>query len=183
MFDPSGYLAHLAAKGYLGKNTVDHRRHCLQRFFAYLAEFQVFDPQTVTREHVEGYFTYLKTEYLTYKGTPLSNSAYRSQITAVDDFFKWLKNIGQILISPVVHRPVVPRNGKIPEVFTEEEMIKILDSCPFNTPYGLRVGELIGLNVEDFLAERQELVIVKGKGAKDRVVPVGEIALSPALAD
>lgn len=41
---------------------------------------------------------------------------------------------------------------------------------------GMRKGELVGLNVADFSFERQELVIVKSKSRKGRVVPVGEYA-------
>ena len=41
---------------------------------------------------------------------------------------------------------------------------------------GMRKGELVALNVADFSFERQELVIVKSKSRKGRVVPVGEYA-------
>lgn len=41
---------------------------------------------------------------------------------------------------------------------------------------GARKGELVALNVADFSFERQELVIVKSKYRKGRVVPVGEYA-------
>jgi len=41
---------------------------------------------------------------------------------------------------------------------------------------GMRKGELVALNVADFSFERQELVIVKSKSRKGRMVPVGEYA-------
>jgi integrase/recombinase XerD len=79
---------------------------------------------------------------------------------------------------------------KLPQVMTEEEVMKILDTCQINTPVGLkdrailellystgiRRAELVNLNVEDFIIERGELVINQGKGKKDRIVPVGEYA-------
>jgi site-specific recombinase XerD len=45
---------------------------------------------------------------------------------------------------------------------------------------GLRRAELVALNIEDYIKEESEL-IVRGKGNKQRVVPVGNAA--PALAD
>jgi integrase/recombinase XerD len=80
---------------------------------------------------------------------------------------------------------------KLPEVLSEEEAIRILEATLFNTPHGLRdraileilysTGlrrqELINLNQEDLLLERQELWIKQGKGRKDRLVPVGEYAV------
>jgi integrase/recombinase XerD len=181
------YIEHMTAKGY---KMFDFRKTVLQNFMIYLGALQIYDPKDVTTELIDQYFHYLKTEYVTYMKKPLSNSGFSHYVSTLYDFFKWLEDNGEILISPIMNRPVVPRDGKIPEAFTEEEVLKILEACKFSTPIGLRnramlellystgirIGELINLNLEDFLLERQELVIINGKGQKDRVVPVGEIA-------
>ena len=80
--------------------------------------------------------------------------------------------------------------ARLPQVLTQEEMIKVLESCPLHTVVGfrdraileilystgIRRSELVRLNVADFSFGTQELVIVDGKGRKDRVLPVGEYA-------
>jgi len=79
---------------------------------------------------------------------------------------------------------------RLPHALTEEEMMKIIQSCIPTTALGLRdrailellysTGirrrELVNLTVSDFHLESRELLIANGKGGKDRVVPVGEWA-------
>jgi integrase/recombinase XerD len=182
------YLERLAAAGY-SKGTLKGRRECLNRFFQGMAEKGIYEPRDVTRGMVDEYFSDLK-KYRTAKGTPLAGSTYSRHIGAVDGFFRWLAKTNQILISPVANRPVIRSKRRLPQVLTEDEILKILESCPFNTPAGLRdramlellystgirVGELTAANVEDFIMDRRELVIVQGKGRKDRIAPVGEYA-------
>jgi integrase/recombinase XerD len=79
---------------------------------------------------------------------------------------------------------------RLPHALTEEEMMKIIQSCIPTTALGLRdrailellysTGirrrELVNLTVSDFHLESRELLIANGKGGKDRVVPLGEWA-------
>jgi integrase/recombinase XerD len=73
---------------------------------------------------------------------------------------------------------------------TPEEVGKVLASCTPTTALGLRdrailellystgirKGELANLNLGDFRLESRELLVVDGKGGKDRILPVGEYA-------
>jgi integrase/recombinase XerD len=166
------------------------RRTCIQLLIAYLAKDGICDPKQVTPPQIDRFFYYLKDEYLTPKGTPLKVNSFRVYVTSVDDFFKWLEKTDQILMTPVTNRPVVKRSRELPKVFTEEEVMRILDTCDFNTPVGLRdraimellystgirAGELLKLDLENFLPQSRELIIIQGKGKKDRIVPVGEYA-------
>ena len=166
------------------------RRACIQLLIAYLTQAGVNDPKAVVPQQIQDFFHYLKDEYLTPKGTPLKVSSFRVYVTATDDFFRWLERTDRILMTPVVNRPIVPRSRELPAVFTEAEMVQILESCDFNTPVGLRdrailellystgirVGELLNLDLEHYQSQQRELTIIKGKGKKDRVTPVGEYA-------
>lgn len=85
-----------------------------------------------------------------------------------------------------------PRIGrKLPRVLTEEEVERLLGAADESTPRGLRdrallevlyaaglrVSELIALRTES-INPRQGIVRVVGKGRKERIVPLGEEALT-----
>ena len=75
-------------------------------------------------------------------------------------------------------------------MLTPEEAVKVLEAVAPRTARGLRdrailellystgmrKGELVALNVDDFSFERHELAILKSKSKRGRVVPVGEYA-------
>lgn len=186
------YLKALAVKNY-AQGTLNWRRSYLKRLFARLDRQGTREPKNVTTEQIERYLLYLKEEYRTAKGKPLTDSSYQAHLQVITDFFRWLEETGQILISPVVRpsRPKKAKPVKLPVVLTEEEAVRILESCSTNTPAGLRDravlellystgirrSELLNLDREDFFADRQELLIRQGKGKKDRLVPVGEYAV------
>ena len=74
---------------------------------------------------------------------------------------------------------------KLPQVLNEAEVLKILESCPINTPSGsrdrailemlystgIRRSELANLNVEDYYPEQEELRINEGKGKRTESSP------------
>jgi integrase/recombinase XerC len=78
----------------------------------------------------------------------------------------------------------------LPRLLRVDEIIRLLDAIPGDTPPsvrdrtmletlyggGLRVSELVGLNVDDFDFD-QELVKVRGKGRRERLCPIGEMAV------
>jgi len=188
----TGYLQFLAVKNY-AQGTIDWHKSYLKQCFTYLEERGTNDPKAVTREQIEAYRVYLKTEHRTKRGRALAGSTYESHIAAITDFFHWLEQTKQILMTPVVKpdRHKKPKPLKLPEVMTEAETVKVLEASPINTPHGLRDrailevlystgirrSELINLNLEDVFIDRGELAIKQGKGKKDRIVPVGEVAL------
>ena len=78
---------------------------------------------------------------------------------------------------------------KLPTVLSVEEVIKLLDSLDDSTPIhhrnkamiemvygtGLRVSELVGLKLQD-LHLTNKMISVKGKGNKERIVPINDYA-------
>jgi integrase/recombinase XerD len=187
------YLNYLGAKGFV-PGTLKWHRLKLQRLFGYLESQNITDPREVNPEQIQRYRGYLKEEYRTPHGKPLADATYQDHVAIYTAFFGWMEQTGRILITPAPIEPPdrsKPRAVKLPRVLNEAEVLKVLETCPTNTPVGLRnraileilysTGirrqELVNLNLDDFLPGQGELVIRQGKGRKDRVVPIGEHAI------
>ena len=185
------YIQYMAVKGY-SKRTIYWHQCYLKKFLTYLQRLQITDLKAVTNRETDSFKVYLKEEYRTPKGTPATAATCFNYLNAINGFFRWLEDTGKILIAPVVKQKEAnqPKPVKLPNVLNEAEVLQILDSCPTGTgkelrdrailevlySTGIRRSELVNLNVADFSPERQEVTIFKGKGRKDRVVPVGEYA-------
>ena len=96
----------------------------------------------------------------------------------LSSFFSWLEDEDHIIKSPArrIHKI---RTGKtIKTAYTDEEMERLRDHCnnmrdlamiDFLASTGVRVGELVRLNIEDLNFERRECIVL-GKGNKERTV-------------
>ena len=123
----------------------------------------------------------------------LQPASLRRKLAAIRSFYKFLVREGSLKLNAakLLRTPKVGR--KLPSVMTPEQANVLIDAVgaqPLHRPYplrdtaifemlygsGVRVGELVGLNLEDLdLAERW--VRVRGKGRKERQVPFGKKAL------
>ena len=185
------YRKQLAARG-LARDTVRHRGNKVRQMLVFFEAAGVSEITEISRERVDAYLSYLVDEYRTAKGTPITVGHLRAHHLCVKDFFAWLEREGRILRSPYGLRELPYRvmPARLPAVLTSEEAVRVLEAVSPRTSQGLRdramlellystgmrKGELVALNVADFSFERQEMVIVKSKSRKGRVVPVGEYA-------
>lgn len=115
-------------------------------------------------------------------------SAVKSLAGFLVDEKIWDKNYCDLVMRPKYRR-------NVPEVLSADEVSRLLESPSADTPEGLRdramlelmyssglrVSELCGLKESDIDAS-ERIIRITGKGAKTRLVPVGEYALS-AIAD
>ena len=112
------------------------------------------------------------------------------KLSAVRTFFNFLVKHGVVRENPadLIHTP--KQQQDIPTYLPVDDMFRLLDSMNkknllgmrnraiFETMYstGVRVSELAGMNVSD-IDHDQGIVRVKGKGNKERIVPIGKKAL------
>jgi len=124
------------------------------------------------------------------RNSGLSKSTIARKLSALRSFYKFLVRIGALEVSPVsVIR--TPRQDKhLPRCLDIDQVEALLaapdastilgarDRAIFETIYagGLRIGELVALNVED-LDEFSEVLRVRGKGRKERLCPIGPKAV------
>jgi len=113
------------------------------------------------------------------------------KMAAIRAFFKYLLREGRVSANPaeLVHAPkpekYIPNVLSVDEIFTvlnvefKDEPLQMRDRAILELFYstGIRLSELAGLNIED-INFPQGLIKIRGKGRKDRIVPVGGPALS-----
>ena len=112
------------------------------------------------------------------------------KISSLRSFYKYLLRTGKIKNNPAEMVQTAKTEKYIPTFLSVDETFQLLgdqsdnsvsglrDSAMLELFYssGLRLSELAGLNVTDF-DFRQALVKLRGKGKKERIVPVGKQAL------
>jgi integrase/recombinase XerC len=120
----------------------------------------------------------------------LSKTSVARALAALRSLYRWLAQEGEVEQNPaaLVATPKLPK--KLPRVPTIEEVNTVLDSgmpecSAFNERdqvilellygCGIRNSELIGINLDD-IRWSNEVVLVRGKGRKERYVPFGESA-------
>jgi integrase/recombinase XerC len=120
----------------------------------------------------------------------LSKTSVARALASLRSLYKWLALEGVVEQNParLVATPKLPK--KLPRVPTIEEVNTVLDSAmPESSAFperdhlilellygcGIRNSELIAINVDD-IRWSQEVILVRGKGRKERYVPFGDAA-------
>lgn len=107
-----------------------------------------------------------------------SNTTVDNVRRNLSSFFSWLEEEDHILKSPMRRIHKIKTKKQVKEVITDEMIEKLRDNCPclrdlamidllYST--GIRVGELVNLNISDINFEERECVVI-GKGDKERRV-------------
>ncbi|MBI1992141.1 MAG: tyrosine recombinase XerC [Candidatus Omnitrophica bacterium] len=117
------------------------------------------------------------------------------KLSCVRSFFRFLCREGRLPHNPAAAIPTPRLEKRLPSFLDEQQITRLLETPPtkkwqgwrdramLETLYstGIRVSELVGLNLED-LDEISGTLIVRGKGKKERLCPIGEIALKAVRA-
>ncbi len=175
------YLEHLLIERGLSENSLDGYLSDLESFQIFLKERSAKIENT-TSQTLLLYLTFLRSKAL--KSTSLAR-----HLSSLRGFFAFCTSRGFIKENPatLLENPKLPR--KIPEFLSPEEVGRILtrpklteklgfrDRAMLELLYaaGMRVSELINLNIEDFDPQTGVLIIF-GKGSKERLVPIHYVA-------
>ncbi len=184
------YLTWMAVHNY-ATTTIENRR----RYLGYFAEFArsagLTQPAEVTYELVVDYQAALH-GHRKADGTPLSVATQVQRLVPVTQFFTWMRREHRIDVNPTADLLMPRPDRQLPEAtLSSTEMARLLSIPDVTTPLGLRNravlevfyssalrrSELIALRVGDIDGTRGTLFVHRGKGAKDRYVPIGERAL------
>jgi integrase/recombinase XerC len=182
-----GYLAMLRSERGASAHTLRAYERELMQFITYLTEQfgEECDIRRIEHLHIRAYLAELY-------GRGLSKASAARALAAVRSWFKWLARMGHVPQNPagLVATPKLPKH--LPRVPTIEQMNRALDSNAasdedsrwpardaviFELLYGcgIRNAELVGLDLKH-IRWAAETLLVRGKGAKERLVPFGDAA-------
>lgn len=111
-------------------------------------------------------------------------------ISGLKSFFRYLKTEDYITDNPALLIDAPHTGRHLPEVLSVEEIDRMIACIDLSTPEGqrnraimetlyscgLRVSELVNLSLSNLFLEEQ-YVIVRGKGSKERMVPISDTAI------
>ena len=176
----------------LTERTIETRRICLRKFIVWCDERGLAHPREITKPILERYQRYL---FLFRKdnGEPLGIASQQSNLLSIRAYFRWLSKCNHILYNPASELEIPKIRHQLPkDVLSSSEVETILNLPDVNTANGIRERamlevlystgirrlELVNLKVHDIDFGRETLMVVQGKGRKDRVVPIGKRAIS-----
>lgn len=154
----------------------------LEHFFCFLKEQAITSPTEVTDQDARLYLTELHKKRFAKKSVARKISCLRT-------FYKFLKRESLCEYNPFLHVSIPKLEKRLPAFFYEEEMTKLLQTIDTSTPLGqrdkalveflyatgIRVSECSGIKLAD-LDLATDVVLVRGKGRKERYVPFGSYA-------
>ncbi len=174
---------YLALEAGNSPHTVDNYLRDVRRLAEYGRGKGIADPGDVTAARLREFIYVLK-------DLGLAATTIRRQISAVRTYYKFLAGEGAVAQDPSERIESPKRWRSLPAVLTVAEVERLLAAPNTDEPLairdrallefayatGARVSELVGLKLQDILFE-DGLARVLGKGAKERLVPVGRRAL------
>ena len=184
------FLLALEVRNY-SQRTLDSRRYALTRFLQWAQDRDLKRPEAITRPILESHQRHLW-NHRKKDGKPLTAGTQIGRLTAIRQLFKWLYKEGWIDADPAAHLEMPREERRLPQdTLSEAEVAAILNVPDTSDPLGirdrtilellystgLRRSELARLELRDLNTERKTVFVRKGKGGKDRVVPVGARAL------
>jgi integrase/recombinase XerD len=164
-------------------HTVENYLRDVRRMVTHVAASGITGPDAITA-------TGLRQFVYALKDLGLSPATIHRQISALRTYFRFLVAEGVLTRNPSERLESPKRWRSLPSVLTVAEINRLLAAPTPDQPLGIRdrallelayatgarVSELIGVNVQD-LSFEEGLARLFGKGAKERLVPVGRRAL------
>ena len=181
-YEFSEFRYHLMNKR-LSPNTITAYMTDLELYGEFLVKYKDGkDIYSVTEDDINKYIASLKR-------ANLSKQTISRKIIAIKEFHKFL-NAESPSTDPAKFIDLPKASKPLPVVLSREEIAKMLDSIETDTPLGLRnkamietlyasglrISELVGLSIAD-IHLREKYIIVIGKGNKERMVPLGDMAV------
>lgn len=171
------YELYLRTEKKLGDKSIESYKLDLKDFSSYFNG----DVLNLNKKDIE--------EYLHHLRSGLSARSVNRHISSIKGFYKYLLEEGKINEDPSEEISVLKIEKSLPKYLTIDEVDKLLNfetktafdyrnKAMMEVMYasGLRVSELVSLDYNSIDLENS-LIRVKGKGKKERIVPIGDIAV------
>lgn len=171
------YLEFIELEKGLSSNSIEAYRRDIEFFLEYFSTKTNLDE--ISRHDISNYIRFLKEN--NYAITSITR-----KISSIKSFFKWACTTNYAKNNPAQLIELPKRPQKLPKVMTlkdieeilshdlsklEAVILELLYSC------GFRVSELVNLKIAD-INLKAKYVLCFGKGSKERLVPIGEKAIT-----
>lgn len=167
----------------LSKNTLSSYRTDVTQYTKYIdSNYKIFELEDIKKEHIVSFLASLKR-----KGTTARTIVRKT--SAIKAFHEFIKKEHNIKINVALDIESMKVEKKLPVFLSVEEVDKLLNSLHESTPLdlrnkamvellyssGLRITELIDLEITN-LHLTMGFIKVRGKGNKERIIPLGDYA-------
>ncbi len=174
------YLGH--EKG-LATNTLESYSRDLKQYYGFLSGDTQIPLESASQSTIVAYLMFLRKQ-----GKATATIARR--LAALKAFYQFLVKENYVANDPTGELSSPKLERKLPKVLTVDEVERLLSQPDFSHPAGkrdkamlellyatgIRVSELVNLDVED-IDLQEGFIRCVGKGSKERVVPIGEMAV------
>ena len=189
-----GYLDHLAIERGVAANTLSSYRRDLRRYTEHLAQRGVDDLAKVSEDDVSEFLMALRRGDADAGTSPLSAVSAARSLIAVRGLHRFAaaEGIAEADVARAV-KPPTPRR-RLPKSLTLDQVLALLAGAGGDSPSdgpltlrnrallellystGSRISEAVGLDVDDIDTQARS-VLLRGKGGKQRLVPIGRPAV------
>ncbi|MEI6036052.1 MAG: tyrosine-type recombinase/integrase [Verrucomicrobiae bacterium] len=173
-------------------STLRNARRLLERFAQWLEKRDIGDLRDVAMQTLLDYHVALGARRKA-NGEPNSADYINSQVWHIKAMFRLLHGRGKVLVDPGRNLPALHKPRRLPKnVLTGSQANRLLARPDTKTLWGyrdrvllellyssgLRGLEIVQLTVHDIDWKEKTVRIVQGKGRKDRITPIGRVALN-----
>ena len=176
------YENYLSKVKQASKNTIDSYMRDVRQFAQWLREEEQLDVIDATQQNIAAYLSHLEDEGRT--GATISRS-----LASLKNFYAYVVSSGFLEVTPVTEIKVNRGEKRLPQILTGREIELLLaqpacvdpkgfrDKAMLEVMYatGIRVSELINLNIDDVNLEQGVIKCVDAK--KTRIIPLYPAAL------
>jgi len=167
----------------LAENTIESYSRDLRQFSEYLQTMKIKSVHAVTKKDILSFLYYLQQN-------GKATATISRNLAALKAFFSFLVQENLLQGNPTANLESPKLKRKLPQVLTISEVERLLNAPDLNTPAGLRdkamlevlyatgvrVSELIRIKIADVNLETG-FIRCFGKGSKERIVPLGKVAI------
>ncbi len=175
------FLNYISVEKGLSKNTVESYERDIRKFNSFSKSN---DLSEITKKEIIQFLSHLNSNRL-------SPATISRNIVSLRSFYRFLVSEKEIASDPTENLESQKKWNRLPKTLTYDEIDKLInhnkgndssgirDDAMIELLYacGLRVSELISLKMNNINLDTGFLITI-GKGKKERIVPVGEIALN-----
>jgi len=186
------YLSHISVERGLSANTVVAYRRDLSRYQSYCRAAGITDVVDIDKAVVADFSASLMRPAADpQEHQPLASTSVSRTVSAVRGFHRFMLTESITSDDPAHEvKPQVP-SRRLPKALSVDQVLTMLSAPPVESAVGLRdralleflyatgarISEALDLDVDD-LDRQLDMVVVRGKGGKQRLVPVGRFALA-----